>query len=434
MMIRFTILLLVSAGAAGLVSAQVPVPATGCYHSAFTPNYPAGGAYGHANFDSLAQKKIAIEMFYAGWPSNKFPDFPSSQCNDIVAQGSVPHITWEPWVNGSPYPLDGIINGAYDLYIIGYALQTKSWGKPLFIRLGHEMNGNWYPWCGTNNGGNTTNGFGDPAKADGPERFIAAFRHVRHLFDSVGVTNVSWIWAVNNYSVPGDAWNLPEQFYPGDDVVDWIGYDGYNWGTSQSWSGWTNFLDVFTDVYNRFKSSSKPKMIAEFASAEAGGDKGQWIRDAYLYSHLYFTQLKAVTWFNINKETDWRINSSVRALTAYQQSVADAYYLDAVPSTAVRPEPPAVPGLRFLPASPNPSNGAVRFSFTIPSELQCTLTIRNVLGQDVAQVLSGWLTRGDHAVVWDARDRLGSTVPSGVYFAVLQAGSTHLTEKIVIVK
>ncbi len=229
--------------------AQVPVPVNGCYHSAFTPYYPAGGAYGHDDFESLAQKNLAIEMFYTGWPANRTPDFPGSQCDVIVQKGSVPHLTWEPWTNGFPYPLDGIITGTYDTYIIGYANAVKSWGKPLFIRLGHEMNGDWYPWGGKNNGGGTLNGFGDPAKADGPERFVATYRRVHRLFDSVGVKNVSWIWCPNNGSSLNEAWNQPENFYPDDDVVDWIGLDGYNWGTSQSWGAWGSFYDTFKDIH-----------------------------------------------------------------------------------------------------------------------------------------------------------------------------------------
>src|SRR5512140_1221762 len=105
----------------GATYAQVPEPAIGCYHSAFTPNYAAGGAYGHDDFELLAQKKIAIEMFYLGWSTNRTPDFPKAQCDVIVQKGAIPHLTWEPWVNGFPYPLDGIITGTYDSYIIGCA-------------------------------------------------------------------------------------------------------------------------------------------------------------------------------------------------------------------------------------------------------------------------------------------------------------------------
>jgi hypothetical protein len=299
---RAVFALIVVASAPSWLLAQVPIPATGCYHSAFTPNYAAGGAYGHDDFEALAQKKIAIEMFYTGWPANRVPDFPKATCDMIVQKGAVPHLTWEPWVNGYPYPLDGIITGTYDSYVVGYANAVKAWAKPLFIRLGHEMNGDWYPWGGKNNGGADVGGFGDPSKPDGPERFVAAFRRVRRLFDSAGVRNVSWIWCANNGSSPNESWNQPENFYPGDDVVDWIGLDGYNWGTSQTWSGWAGFYDTFRDIYNKFKSSPKPLMIAEFASTELGGDKGKWIRDAYLYNKLLFPRIKAITWFNINKK------------------------------------------------------------------------------------------------------------------------------------
>ncbi len=428
--------------AAGLVlsavlsaPAQVPVPPTGCYHAAFAPNDPAHGVYGRAEFVRLSGKSLAIEMFYTGWPTNKVPDFPSATCDTIVKYGSIPHITWEPWTGSSSDALSAILSGSWDAYLIGYAQQTKQWGKPLFIRVGHEMNGNWYPWCGALNGGATLTGFGDPAKADGPERFIAAFRHIRHIFDSVGVTNVSWIWAPNNFSTPADAWNAPEAYYPGDDVVDWIGFDGYNWGTSQTWSGWASFYNTFQDIYNRFASSTKPFMIAEFASAEVGGDKGQWIREAFLYTKGLFTKIKALTWFNINKETDWRINSGTATLTGYAQAVSDSYFLGAVPTTAVASavQAPAVETV-FLPPSPNPTNGAVTCTISIPAAVTGSLRIYNLLGQEVRLLAQGAWERGIHRWTWDTRDAANGAVPSGVYLAVCLAGRQRFVQKILITK
>ena len=68
-------------------------------------------------------------------------------------------------------------------------------------------------------------------------------------------------------------------------------------------------------------------MIAEFASCEPGGNKGAWIRDAYLNRiPNYYTRLKVVVWFNRNLECDWRVNSSSGALGAYRESVNNAYY------------------------------------------------------------------------------------------------------------
>lgn len=418
----------------GSVHAQVPVPVNGCYHSAFTPNYPAGGAYGHDDFESLAQKKIAIEMFYTGWPVNRTADFPKGQCDAIVLKDALPHITWEPWVNGFPYALDGIISGSYDSYIVGYASAVKSWAKPLFIRLGHEMNGDWYPWGGKNNGGGTMNGFGDPAVADGPERFIAAYRRVHRLFDSVGVTNVSWIWCPNNGSAPNEPWNQPEHFYPGDDVVDWIGLDGYNWGASQTWSGWGSFYDTFKDIYNKFKSSSKPLMIAEFASTELGGDKGKWIRDAYLFNKLLFPRIKAITWFNINKETDWRINSTGGALSGYQSAVSDPYYLSEIVTTATEERAGELPaGFRVDDAYPNPFNGFVVIPFVAPNGEPVRIQIFDVLGQEVvsATVAGTGTTSHFH---WDGTDDRRNHVASGLYLAVFRTSVFMNSKKLLYTK
>jgi hypothetical protein len=433
--LALSIALFILAGG-GQTVGQVPVPSAGCYHSAFTPYDPSKGAYGHQDFIALAQKNIAIEMFYAGWPAGMSPDFPASTCNDIVLNGSVPHITWEPWVVGFPYPLDGIIGGLYDTYIIGYAVQTKNWGKPLFLRPGHEMNGDWYPWGGKNNGGSTLNGYGDPAKADGPERFVAAFRHVRHLFDSVGVRNVSWVWCPNNGSSPNETWNRPENYYPGNDVVDWIGIDLYNWGSTQTWSYWTSYFNLLKDVYNLFKTYGKPMMIAEYASAEDGGSKAQWISDAYLYTKAVFPQIKAITWFNINKETDWRINSTPAALQAYQTAISDPYYLSSVVSTAVNENPPAVEGKDFTlaPPYPNPFNGSITIPFVVPVEGVVSVEICNVLGQKVRQIFNTPLSGGRHAASWDGTDDNHRTVTSGVYIVRLRSREMNAFQRIMYLK
>jgi hypothetical protein len=415
-------------------SQKVQPPATGCYHSAFTPNSPANGTYGRKEFDSLAQKTIAIEMFYTGWPNNRVPDFPKTQCDGIVQNGSIPHITWEPWTSGYPYPLDGIISGSYDTYILSYATQVKLWGKPLFIRVGHEMNGDWYPWGGKNNGGSILDGFGDPMKADGPERFIAAFRRIVRLFDSAGTSNVTWIWCPNNFPTPYETWNQPENYYPGDDVVDWIGFDGYNWGTSQAWSGWTSFYDTFNTIYQKFKSYNKPEMIGEFASAEAGGSKSQWIRDVFFYTKLFFTKIKTITWFNINKETDWRINSSDATLLAYQQSVADSYFTSTVTSANVKSLFNESPAHVEPTAFPNPTNGEVRISFLLPLEMEYRLRVLNILGQEVRTLSSGRQSAGIQHWHWDLRNNSGMAVPSGLYFAILSNERTQQAVKIIITK
>jgi endoglucanase len=401
------------------IKAQIPVPETGCYHSAFT------GTDNHQQFETLAQKNIAIEMFFMGWPSN----FPTSKCTEISNNGAIPHITWMPQVSGSPYPLDGIINGTYDNYIKSFADGAKTFAKPLFIRLGHEFNGDWYTYGGANNGGGTLNGFGDPSKADGPERFIAAYKRVHDLFAGQGVTNVVWIWCLNNGSSPNVTWNVSEAYYPGDSYVDWIGFDGYNFGTTQSWSNWLGFWDIYYPMYSKFKSYNKPMMIAEFASVENGGNKADWIRNAYLSTRFSFPKIKAITWFHIAKTegtvfTDWRINSSSASLAAYQTALSDAYYLGSI-ITDLENEQENIPTEFSLQQNyPNPFNPSTKIKFTIPSAplslgegLGVRLIVYDILGNEVVTLVDEYKPSGNYEVDFNA-----SGLASGMYLYKLQVG------------
>lgn len=413
--------------------AQVPIPETGCYHAAFTGNDS------HASFESLAGKNIAIEMFFTGWPSNMIPDFPVAKCTQIDNNGAVPHITWMPQVSGSPYPLNSIINGSYDSYINGYAAQVKNWGKPLFIRLGHEFNGDWYTYGGANNGGGTLTGFGDPTKADGPERFIAAYQRVHDLFEAQNVDNVVWVWCPNNGSTPNESWNVPEAYYPGDSYVDWIGFDGYNFGTSQTWSGWTSFFNVFNSLYTKFKTYNKPIMLAEFASVEQGGTKSQWITEGYLtWLKFGYPKIKAATWFHIAKTegtvyTDWRINSSSASLAAYQNAITDPYFLAEVPVTDVEDEN-VIPEYFTLEQNyPNPFNPSTKISWQSPVSSWQTLKVYDVLGNEIATMINEEKPAGNYEIEFESS--VGSSqLASGIYYYQLRAGDFVETKKMILQK
>ena len=422
-------ILLLSVFSSLAVFSQVPIPETGCYHAAFTGNDS------HASFESLAGKNIAIEMFFKGWPGDKVPDFPIAKCTQIDNNGAIPHITWMPQVSGSPYPLTSIINGSYDSYINGYAVQVKNWGKPLFIRLGHEFNGDWYTYGGALNGGGTLTGFGDPTKADGPERFIAAYQRVHDLFEAQNVDNVVWVWCPNNGSSPNETWNVPEAYYPGDSYVDWIGFDGYNFGTSQTWSGWTSFFNVFNSLYTKFKTYDKPIMLGEFASVEQGGSKSQWITEGYLtWLKFGYPKIKAATWFHISKLeggvlTDWRINSSALSLSAYQSAIADPYFLEAVPATDVEDQQ-AIPEYFSLEQNyPNPFNPSTKIKFSLPNSGFTTLIVYNVFGEKVKTLIQSSLNSGVHQ-----RDFNADALSSGVYLYALQFDGKQEMKKMILQK
>jgi len=78
---------------------------------------------------------------------------------------------------------------------------------------------------------------------------------------------------------------------------------------------------------------------------------------------------------------------------------------------------------------PNPFNPTTRISFSLPSRTFVSLKVYDVLGREVATVVSEELPAGSYTRQWDAK---GSA--SGVYFYRLQAGSFVETKKMLLLK
>ncbi len=78
---------------------------------------------------------------------------------------------------------------------------------------------------------------------------------------------------------------------------------------------------------------------------------------------------------------------------------------------------------------PNPFNPLTSISFDLPSKTFVTLKVFDVLGGEVATLISAELTAGNHSWQWNA---IG--MPSGIYFYRLQAGSFSESKKLVLLK
>ncbi len=294
-----------SGGGSGGASASLLVPAHGALLGAFV------GTGTFTGFETTLGRKLAIIHTFVGWTDDYTARLPGD-----LAGGRVPLITWEAWQNGVGAPLDDIVGGVYDGMIQSRAQAVKSLGQKFFLRWGHEMNGNWYPWSGASNG----------ASLAAAAKFIAAYRHIHDLFVAAGATNVLWIFCPNVDSVPGDPWNQWANYYPGDAYVDWMGFDGYNWGTVMATSTWQTFPTIAARIYAGLAAKGKPIMIPETASAELGGDKAAWISGMLPSLESMFPAVKALVWFEMNKETDWRIESSPAAATAFRAMANDPYF------------------------------------------------------------------------------------------------------------
>jgi hypothetical protein len=295
------------AGGSGVSGGESPLlaPSSGALLGAFV------GTGTVAQLETTLGRKLAIIHNFFGWTDDFVPWIRSS-----LQTGELPLVTWETWMSGVGVPLDDIVNGVHDTMIRARAQAAKDIGQRFFLRWGHEMNGNWYPWDGFHNGAN----------AAATAKYVAVYRHIHDLFTSVGASNVLWVFCPNVDSVPGDAWNQWSNYYPGDSYVDWMGFDGYNWGTVLAGGTWRSFADIVGTVYAGMAAKGKPIMLPETASTELGGDKAAWITAMLPSLRASYPSIKALVWFHMNKETDWRVDSSTSARDAFVPMAADPYF------------------------------------------------------------------------------------------------------------
>jgi len=222
-------------------------------------------------FEELVDKGVAFVPFSNFWGENYASD---RQLNEIDHYGAIPMLRMMPWRNywesgyDSLYSLQRIIDGEFDSLLLAWADVIKGYKKPVMITFGVEMNGDWFPWSGVFQGGGRTEGYGDPTKPDGPERYVDAYRHIVDLFRENGVTNAIWYFHVNHTSHPDESWNEIENYYPGDDYVDWVGFSLY--GKQYPDEEWLTFEEVMDPIYQTMTTlfPDKPLLIPEWGVRE----------------------------------------------------------------------------------------------------------------------------------------------------------------------
>ncbi len=276
--------------------------------------------------DRSLHNTLPLIQLYIAWGDKPRERFPRIYAKTIYDLGSMPIITWEPWLNDfdrekhnlhavadpNVAGMSTIARGDYDFYIEDWAKEVAAFGHNIFIRLGHEMNDPYrYPWGPQNNE---------------PKDFVAAWRHVVDKFREMGVENVIWVWA------PQPAYLRYAEYYPGDEYVDWVGVGTLNYGTVASWSKWWTFKDIYGNYYEWLDMLDKPMMITEMGCLRVGGKREEWFRDALTDLPEKYPRLKAIVLFNdsddkttLNKSLDWSIVNDTATCEVIRQTIKDSW-------------------------------------------------------------------------------------------------------------
>ena len=273
--------------------------------------------------ESTLHAPLPLIQIYSAWGDKPDQQFPLRLLSAIDGLGSIPMVTWEPWLvdfESLKHPtlplrdardrhgLAGVASGAYDFYIDAWAAEAARFRKPFLIRFAHEMNDPYrYPWGPQNNT---------------KEEYIAAWRHVVERFRSAGATNVVWVWSPH---VAYEYWDL---YYPGAGYVDWVATGVLNFGPIAQWSQWWSFGEIFGTKYPRLASFGKPVMVAELGSLAVGGDRAAWYKAALDSLPSRYPAVRAVLFFHARddqtvtyQKVDWTIVSDSALATAIRRSL-----------------------------------------------------------------------------------------------------------------
>lgn len=226
--------------------------------------------------------------------------------------GMVPVIAWA-WMdygNEEQSPrLQDVPAGKYDWYLDDWIKGIKEFGDPVFVRLSHEMDGDWYPYSEGYKKNPTRNTAAD---------FIAYWRYVVDYFEKASVKNVAWVWCVNGDRSGGKDW---PDYYPGDEYVDWLAVDLYSSRNPKP------IMKQFMELYGQTR---KPIMIPEGGTGpeqtrwnkQYAGDAA-WVKE--FFDVIEATpQIKAVCWFQWGKE--WDIERDPGQLVEYSKRIKAGRY------------------------------------------------------------------------------------------------------------
>ena len=333
------------------------------------------------SFENLVGRKVAIERVYYLW-DRAWPTADDAWTRDA---GRIPYISWNTRrTDGTTASWADIASGVYDTTILSRAADLITFGSPVIFSFHHEPEG-------------------EGSASD----FIAAYRHVRDVFQTAGVTNVTYAWTMSASSFKS---TTAANFYPGDDVVDVVASDGYNWYACPGKSDpWRSFTDVFAAFHAFGQQHRKPMIIAEWGGHEdpaTPGRKATWI-DETSTQLKQWPDIAAVLYFDADKGCDRWVDSSTSSLASFLAMGADPYF-NPPPAISITSGPPVATASR---------SALIGFTAPAAAGYRCSLDGGTVSACDGGTWSRASIPVGSHAFQVFAVDATGSPVTAPTRWA-----------------
>lgn len=281
--------------------------------------------------EQLIGRKFDVDHAYFGFGQLGDIDKAMSVVNTDEAAGRHPLISFSAHKDSAHGQWAKIASGAYDqsfLAPLATALKTKvPQDKTIWFSWQHEPS--------------------TPQQGGTPAEYVAAWRHIHDYLQGHGVKNLRYTLILtaanyrNDYNGSKSQWKASALF-PGNQYVDVLGSDGYNWdctnGRGCSPGSWTSFASVFNASEKFAESKNLPWWVTEVGVAEAGWSgannngnmKAKWFQ-GMLSTAKTMPNLHAVVYFqgglgNPGNVLHYNIGSSQAALDAYRAVGHDNFF------------------------------------------------------------------------------------------------------------
>jgi hypothetical protein len=340
-MVRRVIVLLAATlvlGALGLLAAA-PTAATGAERTivfgAAQENRTAGQSRLQAIQDlerSIGRPLAAVRNYYL-WNAT----FPTADDRTLRDTGHTIYMSVKArMLNGTAVSWRSIADAAVGTAryneIVSWADRVRAFGAPVVFTFNHE------PEAATNRDLGTN------------VDFIDAWRRIISVFRARGVANATYAWIMTDYSFEVQDRRAAHLWYPGDEWIDAIGVDAYNWYRCRpnapiEWRSLARTIEPMRQFARNHPNEQL--MVTEYGTVEdpaVPGRKAQWFDDARaLFAQPGYERFTAVLYFNILQSSfpdcRWFVDSSESSLSAFARMGNDPLY----GGTAAPPPPPPPP-------------------------------------------------------------------------------------------
>jgi hypothetical protein len=231
----------------------------------------------------------------------------------------------------------GIARGEGDEYLLALNARIAEEGKPVYVRLMAEMNQTNNAYCAFNKDGSSrgashsTSAFKDAWRRSalilrgGALATINAklkrlkLPEVQGAEEDLPEPQLSLLWVPQTEGTPNIPANLPAEYWPGEEYVDWVGTDFY--------SRFPAFakLERFYAAYPR-----KPFVFGEWAMW--GADNPAFIRQLFSWVNAHKRVRMMLYNQGANPNGPFRLNSHPKAKVQLRRALRNPRFLDSVDS------------------------------------------------------------------------------------------------------